>query len=100
MSFTDTLAYNVALHDVFSFKLIIRGLRRILGDAQEHKLPINPEMVSRLLPLLIASENSGFWAAMLIAFYSFFRKSSLVPKTATGYDPSKTLSRQDIFVRP
>lgn len=100
MSFTDTLAYNVALHDVFSFRLIIRGLRRILGDAQEHKLPVNPEMVSRLLPLLIASENSGFWAAMLIAFYSFFRKSSLVHKTATGYDTSKTLSRQDIFVRP
>ena len=92
--------YNVALHDVFSIKLIIRGLRRILGDAQEQKLPFTPEILSRLCPLLIANENSGFWAAMLIAFYSFFRKSNLVPKTATGYDPSKTLSHQDILVRP
>lgn len=92
--------YNVAFHDVFSIKLIIRGLRRILGDAQEQKLPITPSVLSCLRPQLLASKDSGFWAAMLIAFYSFFRKSNLVPKSASGYDPSKTLSRQDILIRP
>lgn len=64
--------YNVALHDVFSIKPIIRGLRRILGDAQEQKLPITPDILSRPRPLLIARENSGFWAAMQIAFFSLF----------------------------
>ena len=34
---------------------------------------------------------------MVIGSYSFFRKSNLVPKSA---DPSKTLLRKDIIVRP
>lgn len=37
---------------------------------------------------------------MLIGFYSFFRKSGLVPKSTKIYVPSKTLLRKDIIVRP
>lgn len=91
--------HNVTFQDVFAVKLIVRGLRRILGDAQEQKLPITPEILLRIRSELMAERDSGFWAAMLIGFYSFFRKSNLVPKSAKDYDPSKTLSREDIIVR-
>jgi len=90
--------HDVAFQDVFSIKLITRGLRRILGDAREQKLPITSEILLRLRPGLTADKDSGFWAAMLIAFYSFFCKSNLVPKATKDYDPSKTLSHQDIII--
>ena len=47
----------------------------------------------RIRSELMAERDSGFWAAMLIGFYSFFRKSNLVPKSAKDYDPSKTVTR-------
>ena len=43
-----------------------------------------------------ATSDSGFWAAMLIGFYTFFRKSNLVAKSGKDFDPVKTLSRGDI----
>jgi len=75
------------------------GLRRILGDAREQKLPITPDILRRICPLLSADVDSGFWAAILIGFYTFSRKSNLVPKSAQDYDFSKNLSRSDFFIR-
>ena len=92
--------HHVTFQDVFAVKLIVRGLRRTLGDAQEQKLPITPEILLRLRSELLADRDSGFWAAMLIGSYSFFRKSNLVHRSATDYDPSKTLSREDVIIRP
>ena len=91
--------HDVTFQEVFTVKLIVRSLRRVLGDAREQKLPITPEILLRLRPTLTADSDSGFWAAMLMGFYSFFRKSNLVPKSAKDYDPSKTLLRKNIIVR-
>ena len=91
--------HSVTFQDVFTIKLVTRGLR-ILGDAREQKLPITPGILRRICPLLSADVNSGYWAAILIGFYTFLRKSNLVPKSARGYNSSKQLSRSDFFVRP
>ena len=92
--------HSVTFQDVFTIKLVRRGLRRILGDAIEQKLPVTPDILRRICPLLAADVNSGYWSAILIGFYTFFRKSNLVPKSARGYDSSKQLSRSDFFIRP
>ena len=94
MFFTDTF------QEVFSVKLILRGLRRILGDAPVQKLPMTSDILLQIHPQLTARSDSGFWAAMLIGFYTFFRKSNLVPKTAKDFDPAKTLCRNDNIARP
>lgn len=65
----------------------------------EQKLPITPETLLPIHSTLTAHRDSGFWAAMLIGFYSFIRKSNLVPKSAKDYNRSKTLLRKDIIVR-
>ena len=91
---------NVTFQEVFSIKLILRGFRRILGDAPVEKLPMTPDILLRLHPQLTARSDSGFWAAMLIGFYTFFRKSNLVPKSVKDFDPAKNLCRRDIIVRP
>ena len=92
--------FNVMFQEVFSIKLILRGLWRILGDAPVQKLPITPDILLRLYPQFTARSDSGFWAAMLIGFYTFFRKSNLVPKSEKDFDPTKNLCRHDIVVRP
>ena len=81
-------------------KPILRRLPRILGDAPVQKLPITPDILLRLHPQFTARSDSGFWAAMLIGFYTFFRKSNLVPKSEKDFDPAKNLCRHDIIVRP
>ena len=91
---------SVTFQEVFTIKRITRGLRRILGDAREQKLPITPDILRRICHLLSADVDSAFWAAILIGFYTFFRKSNLVPKSAQDYDSSKNLCRSDFFSRP
>ena len=92
--------FNVTFQEVFSIKPVLRGLRRILGDAPVQKLPITPDILLRLHPQFTAWSDSGFWAAMLIGFDTFFRKSNLVPKSEKAFDPAKNLCRHDIVVRP
>ena len=92
--------HSVTFQDVFTIKLVTRGLRRILGDAQEQKLPITPDILKRIHPLLSTDMDSGYWAAILIGFNTFFRKSNLVPKSAQSYDSSKHLSHSDFFICP
>ena len=97
MSSIDT-GHNAAFQDVLSIKLIMItcGVWRVLGDGREQKLYISPEILLCLHPEPTADKDSGFLAAMLIRFYSFFRKSNLVLRGANDH---KTLSRQDISIR-
>ena len=53
--------YNVIFQDMFSIRLIIRGLRRILCYAQEQKLPITPKILLQIHPQLAAASDLGFW---------------------------------------
>ena len=92
--------FNVTFQEVFSIKPILRRLPRILGDPPVQKLAITPDILLRLHPQFTARSDSGFWAAMLIGFYTFFRKSNLVPKSEKDFDPAKNLCRHDIIVRP
>ena len=84
--------FNVTFEEVFSIKPVLRRLRRILGDAPVQKLPITPDILLWLHPQFTAWSDSGFWAAMLIGFDTFFRKSNLVPKSEKDLDPAKNLS--------
>lgn len=90
--------FNVTFQEVFSVKLILCGLRRILGDAPVQKLPMTPDILLHLQPQLTARSDSGFWAAMLLGFYTFFCKSNLMPKSAKDFDPAKNLCPDNIIV--
>ena len=59
--------------------MLLKGTKRVLGTAHKQKLPITPAILRQLfkqidftLPLEVT-----FWAACLVAFFSFFRKSNL-----------------------
>ena len=76
------------------------GFAVILGDAQEQKLLITSDTLGRIRPLLSTDMDSSYWAAILIGFYTFFRKSNLIAKSVQGYNSSKRLSRSDFFIHP
>ena len=90
----------VKFQEHFSVILLLRGLRPILGDSREQKLPITRDILHRLYSQFRLPRDSGFWAAMLIGFFTFFRESNLVRKSLSTFDSSRNLSRQDIVIRP
>ncbi|XP_069136902.1 uncharacterized protein [Argopecten irradians] len=67
--------------DNFHISRVLKGARRLLGDSSCQKLPITPIILMQILPQLDikSPRDISFWAACLVAFFSFFRKSNLSP---------------------
>ncbi|XP_066298120.1 integrase/recombinase xerD homolog [Branchiostoma lanceolatum] len=85
------------LHDNWLLQTTLRGIRRIHGDCVTQKLPITPDILRAMYLQLdfTQAKHVVFWAACLVGFFSFFRKSNLLPKTAKTFDPVKHLCRKD-----
>jgi len=81
---------------------IQKGVRRLLGDSVSPKLPITPHILLSIRALLPfhSSFQVSFWSASLVAFYSFFRKSNLLPQSPSTYQPDKQLSKNNISFTP
>ena len=78
-------------------EMLLKGTKRVLGAAHRQKLPITPAILRQLfkqidftLPLEVT-----FWAACLVAFVSFFRKSNLLVKSISSFDSNLHLCRRD-----
>jgi hypothetical protein len=87
---------NPFMGDVF-LKGIIKGLRRVKGDAVNRKLPITLDIlcnIQRQLDMSV-SQDHCFWTACLLAFYGMFRKASLFPK---GNNSSLCITLSDCHV--
>ena len=80
--------------------LLMRGIKRLNGAAVSQKLPITPDVLYKLQSKLnlASSVDATFWAACLIAFFSFFRKSNLLPPSATEFDPQRHLRNCDVHL--
>lgn len=57
----------------------LRGIRRKLGDEVNQKMPITPDILLKIHSRLDFSRSfdASFWAACLIGFFCFLRKSNL-----------------------
>ena len=77
---------------------ILKGVRRVKGDASRQKLPITIEILRKIFTKLdlCCSFDRTFWAACLVAFYSFFRKSNLLIPSVEVFDPKKHLCASDV----
>ena len=56
---------------------LFRGIKRVKGDSPVQKLPINIDILLRILKMINFNSGfeSSFWAACLIAFYGIFREN-------------------------
>lgn len=77
---------------------ILKGVRRLKGDASIQKLPITLDILKKIfLNLdLHSSFDRTFWAACLVGFFSFFRKSNLLVQSHLLFDPSRNLCTNDV----
>ena len=77
--------------------MLLKGTKRVLGAAHKQNLPTTAAILRQLfkqidftLPLEVT-----FWAACLVAFFSFVRKSNLLVKSITSFDSNLHLCRGD-----
>ncbi|MEW8547236.1 MAG: hypothetical protein AB2693_27310 [Candidatus Thiodiazotropha sp.] len=81
---------------------ILKGVRRVKGDKSQQKLPITLDILREIFKRLdlLCSFDRSFWAACLVAFYSFFRKSNLLIPSIEAFDPKKHLCASDVSFTP
>ena len=82
--------------------LLMRGIKRLNGQKVSQKLPITPAVLYKLQRQLnlSCSLDATFWAACLVAFFSFFRKTNLLPPTTAAFDPQRHLRNCDVRLYP
>ena len=95
-------SYSTDALDSFEVSLTKRGLKRLLGTATHQKHPITPTILLEIRHHLDTSLpfHSAIWVLFCTAFFSFPRKSNLAVASATSFDPSHHLTRQDIKFIP
>lgn len=85
------------LENNFEINCLKKGVQRLKGSPPEPKLPISPEILCRIKSILCfyQSDDVAFWAACLIAFFGFLRKSTLLPKSKSDKS-SHSLEIRDV----
>lgn len=78
----------------------MRGIKRLKGSAVSQKLPITPDVLYKLQSKLNLSSSfdATFWAACLIAFFSFSLKSNLLPPSTEAFDPQRHRRNCDVHL--
>ena len=83
------------LFDNWYHKSLLTGIKRVLGDKVHQKLPITLDILKGIYHTLNvnSSYDASFWAVCLIAFFGMFRKSHLLPISASKFDGNKQFTR-------
>ena len=95
------LGFQNPLHGNFYISSLLKGVRRELAQPPAQKLPITPSILLKMYSNLNLARPilASFWAACLVAFFSFFRKSTLLP-ASTHHICETQLCIQDIKFLP
>ena len=86
--------------DTWELTMVKKGIHRRLGKPPKQKLPITPHILNMLYNQLDlqVNQHKAFWAACLVAFFSFLRKSTLLPKSPAEKDIYKALCMGDLHI--
>jgi hypothetical protein len=77
--------------------MIQRGMTRLMGSPPKQKLPITVAILLDLKKSLFDSPSDvAFWAACVVAFFGFLRKSTLLPSSG-DLTANKYIARSDVM---
>jgi hypothetical protein len=82
------------LPSFFNLDRTLQGVKRLKGDTNPNrKLAVTPDILARIIRRLdvFSSRNAAFVAAMLVAFFGFFRKANICPAKESS-SPTEDLS--------
>ena len=77
---------------------ILKGVKRTKGASVCQKFPITIDILKCIFTklTLTSSFDRTFWAACLVGFFSFFRKSNLLVESHILFDPKCHLCASDV----
>jgi hypothetical protein len=80
---------------------VLKGIRRVKGDESKSKLAITPDMLLAIVHVLPAGDKFlAVWAAMLVGFFAFLRKSHLCVEGASLSWADSLLLRKHVTLVP
>ena len=84
----------------YALRMLLRGIQKRKGQPPRQKLPITPSILKEIVTKLDLSDSfqATFWAVCLVAFYTFCRKSTLLPKSPKNFNKTLDLCQKDICV--
>lgn len=84
--------------DNWQLRALMKGINRRIGRPPHQKLPITLDILHRVRSHLNMNNSlqATFWAACLVAFFAFLRKSTLLPKSEYTIDMKKCLCVKDV----
>lgn len=75
--------YPADFREIFLIKLVLEGLRKILGDEQHHMISLTPhQFVQMYSRMAHTTENETMWTALMLCFRTLLRKSNVIPDSA------------------
>ena len=81
----------------WALSIVIRGINRDIGKPAKQMMAITPQVLSAMHSKLDFARDIvvAFWAACLVAFFTFFRKSTLLPES-DAHKCKSELCRSDV----
>lgn len=94
------LGYKNPLENKHLVQSVLKGVARHKGLSVDKKLPISPTLLLNIRAQLnLANLNDCvFWAICLTLFFTWLRKSNVLPDSLKSFDSSKGLCRGDFVV--
>lgn len=88
--------FNPEFRETFYMKLVLKGLRRILGDETSKAVPLMPEQLIQCYSILDKTDQWWLtcWSAIVLCFRSLLRKSNVLPTTIN--DRKHVILRKDV----
>ena len=87
------------IQDRYQVSKVLRGIRRVKGDATVQKQPITPTILQKIAETTDVQTTKWAacqWAATLIAFFCFLRKANVTAAKPGATHDRSTIKREDI----
>lgn len=94
------LGHNLDTVTTSNLSMFMAGLKRNMGNSVCQKLPLTPQMLL-LMSQFVDMSNSFHlcvWSAILFMFFTFFRKSNVMPDSSLKFDSAKQVTRGSILI--
>lgn len=84
----------------YHYSRVLQGIKREIGGTVRQKLHLTPKILLTMYDKIDWQDRNEkmFFAASLLAFYTFFRKSNFTCETEKGFAAERHLRRKDVVI--
>jgi len=101
-TFHSLLGHKTCAFTSIDVLLTMRGIAKLSTHHPRQKLPVTPDMLLNMHKHLDLDDSldTTVYAAILIMFFAFLRRSNITPRSTTSFDVHRNLTRRDIVANP